>query len=61
MQEKRNFTREPPAGANFEFDLATAMPVITILMKEDPNLDKLRFELVPKVYANSPNVVARAD
>ncbi|GAU98280.1 hypothetical protein RvY_09447 [Ramazzottius varieornatus] len=51
--EKRNFTREPPAGANFEFDLASAMPVIPILMKEDPNLDKLRFELVPKVVSEN--------
>lgn len=51
--ERRNFTREPPAGANFEFDLSTAMPVITILMKEDPNLDKLRFELVPKMVSEN--------
>ncbi|OQV18052.1 putative Synapse-associated protein 1 [Hypsibius exemplaris] len=52
-KDKRNFTREPPAGASFEFDLPSAMPVATVLMREDPHLNELRFELVPKVVSET--------
>ncbi|XP_055337277.1 synapse-associated protein 1-like isoform X2 [Paramacrobiotus metropolitanus] len=49
--DRRNFTRDPPSGANFEFDLESAMPIAVILLQDDPELNKKRFELVPKVVS----------
>lgn len=40
--------RDPPAGANFDFEMVSYMPIATILLQEDPDLSKRRFELVPK-------------
>jgi len=48
--DRRNFVRDPPAGVDFAFDLDAAMPVALAVLAEDPNLEKMRFELVPKVY-----------
>jgi BSD domain len=33
----------------FEFDYETFTPVAQALLAEDPELEKMRFELVPKV------------
>lgn len=48
-QDKRNFVRSPPSKVNFQFDQKQCYPVALSLLKEDPNLSKMRFELVPKM------------
>lgn len=48
-QDKRNFVRSPPQGVEFEYDPATYNPIALALLKEDPNLGKMRFEIVPKL------------
>ncbi|XP_078699672.1 synapse-associated protein 1-like isoform X3 [Branchiostoma floridae x Branchiostoma belcheri] len=47
-QDKRNFMRNPPAGVQFQFDYEAMFPVAMATLQEDPNLQKMRFELVPK-------------
>ncbi|KAL0818679.1 hypothetical protein ABMA28_008028 [Loxostege sticticalis] len=47
--DRRNFVRAPPAGVEFEFDYDKMYPVAVAIMAEDPNLEKMRFDLVPKV------------
>lgn len=47
-QDKRNFLRNPPPGVPFAFDYQTSYPVAMATLKEDPNLEKMRFDLVPK-------------
>ncbi|CAK1594201.1 unnamed protein product [Parnassius mnemosyne] len=47
--DRRNFVRAPPAGVEFEFDYDKMYPVAVAIMGEDPNLEKMRFDLVPKV------------
>lgn len=49
-QDKKNFVRNPPAGVQFDFDLQSSLPVALAILKEDPNLAKMRFEIVPKLY-----------
>ncbi|KAK2187948.1 hypothetical protein NP493_149g03023 [Ridgeia piscesae] len=46
--DKRNFLRNPPAGVQFHFDFATSHPVAMAILQEDPSLEKMRFDLVPK-------------
>ncbi|XP_076445130.1 synapse-associated protein 1-like isoform X2 [Babylonia areolata] len=46
--DKRNFLRNPPSGVKYQFDFATAYPIALATLQEDPNLQKMRFELVPK-------------
>lgn len=48
-QDKRNFVKGPPNDANFEFDAQKCYPVALSLLKEDPNLSKMRYDLVPKL------------
>jgi hypothetical protein len=48
-QDKRNFVRAPPSDSNFIFDKQSCYPVALSLLKEDPNLSKMRYELVPKL------------
>ncbi|XP_054270717.1 synapse-associated protein of 47 kDa-like isoform X4 [Macrosteles quadrilineatus] len=50
-QDKRNFIRSPPAGVDFPFDYETSYPVAMATMAEDPNLETMRYELVPKVIS----------
>jgi len=47
-QEKRNFLRNPPPGANYHFDMSTAYPVALATLEVDENLKQMRFDLVPK-------------
>ncbi|XP_045197526.2 synapse-associated protein 1-like isoform X2 [Mercenaria mercenaria] len=47
-QDKRNFLRNPPTGIQFQFDFDSVFPVAMATLQEDPNLQKMRFELVPK-------------
>ncbi|KAG0723571.1 Synapse-associated protein [Chionoecetes opilio] len=46
--DRRNFVRQPPAGVNFEFELESFLPVAQATLAKDPNLENMRFELVPK-------------
>ncbi|KAF4517619.1 hypothetical protein B566_EDAN002850 [Ephemera danica] len=48
-QDRRSFVRAPPTGVTFEFDHESFTPVAQALLAEDPELEKMRFELVPKV------------
>lgn len=48
-QDKRNFVRQPPSGVQFDFDLQQTLPVCLTLLKEDKNLNAVRFEIVPKL------------
>lgn len=47
--DKRNFVRSPPAGVDFHFDYDVSYPVAMTIMEQDPNLEKMRYELVPKI------------
>lgn len=47
--DRRNFVRSPPAGVDFQFDFNVSYPVAMATLAEDPNLEKMRFDLVPKV------------
>ncbi|CAH0561791.1 unnamed protein product [Brassicogethes aeneus] len=49
--DKRNFVRSPPAGVDFQFDYEVSYPVAMAIMEQDPNLEKMRYELVPKVIS----------
>jgi len=46
--DKRNFVRAPPSGVSFEFDYASVSATALALLNEDPQLEKMRYELVPK-------------
>ncbi|GFY31353.1 synapse-associated protein 1 [Trichonephila clavipes] len=46
-EDQKIFLRNPPEGT-FEFNLDDFLPVAEYLLKEDPRLQKMRFELVPK-------------
>ncbi len=48
LQDKRNFLRNPPSGVQFQYDAEASHPVAMAMLIEDPNLKKMRFELVPK-------------
>ncbi|BFZ09761.1 hypothetical protein BsWGS_12799 [Bradybaena similaris] len=48
-QDKRNFVRNPPSGVQFHFDFSSAYPIALATLQEDPNLQKMRFDLVPKL------------
>ena len=47
-EDKRNFVRAPPTGVNFDFEYATFAASAVALLDEDPKLQKMRYELVPK-------------
>lgn len=49
--DRRNFVRAPPAGVEFNFEFEVTYPVAQAILAEDPNLEKMRFELVPKVIS----------
>jgi hypothetical protein len=44
-RDRLNFLKEPPS--DFEFSLSEKIPLALALLKLDPNLSKLRYELVP--------------
>ena len=48
FKDERHFLRDPPTGVDFYFDLDTMMPVALTILAEDENLQKMRFNLVPK-------------
>jgi len=47
--DKRTFVRAPPSGVTFDFDYASVSSTALALLKEDPKLSEMRYELVPKV------------
>lgn len=47
-KDKRNFVRAPPSGVTFEFDYSLVSSVAMALLQEDPQLENMRYELVPK-------------
>ena len=47
-EDKRNFVRAPPTGVNFDFEYSTFASSAVALLEEDPRLEKMRYELVPK-------------
>lgn len=49
LQDKRNFLRSPPTGVMFDFNFDSMYPVAKVMLKEDPALEKMRFEIVPKL------------
>lgn len=49
--DRRNFVRSPPTGVDFHFDYEVSYPVAMAIMEQDPNLEKMRYELVPKVIS----------
>lgn len=43
--------RDPPAGqTSFKFDFDGEFPTAMVMLQEDPNLEKMRFTMVPKEY-----------
>ncbi|KAJ8979901.1 hypothetical protein NQ317_017524 [Molorchus minor] len=49
--DRRNFVRSPPAGVDFQFDYNVSYGIAMAIMEQDPNLEKMRYELVPKVIS----------
>merc|ERR1740131_338413 len=47
-EDKRNFLRAPPSGVNFDFEYSGVAAHALVLLQEDPKLQQLRYELVPK-------------
>ncbi|XP_035222523.1 synapse-associated protein 1-like [Stegodyphus dumicola] len=47
--DRRNFLRNPPTGVMFDFKFEDMYPVAKRMLKEDPALEKMRFEIVPKL------------
>lgn len=48
-QDKRNFVRNPPVGVEFAFDMETFYPIALALLREDIELSKMRYDIVPKL------------
>ncbi|XP_044765643.1 synapse-associated protein of 47 kDa [Coccinella septempunctata] len=49
--DRRSFIRSPPAGVDFQFDYEVSYPIAMAIMEQDPNLEQMRYELVPKVIS----------
>ncbi|KAG0198947.1 hypothetical protein BGX28_007690 [Mortierella sp. GBA30] len=47
-KDKRNFLLPPPPGSDFVFDMNVYSSTAMATLKQDPNLEKMRFHLVPK-------------
>ncbi|KAM4700025.1 synapse-associated protein 1 isoform 2-T2 [Discoglossus pictus] len=47
--DRRNFLRDPPAGVHFIFDFEQMYPVALVMLQEDELLNRMRFDLVPKL------------
>lgn len=44
----RNFLKSSPIGCDFKFEYNSCYPLAEAIMKQDPRLENLRYELVPK-------------
>ncbi|XP_057323554.1 synapse-associated protein of 47 kDa isoform X3 [Microplitis mediator] len=49
--DRRNFVRAPPPGVEFDWDFEAVQPMAQATLALDPNLESMRFELVPKVIS----------
>ncbi|KAG5333065.1 SAP47 protein, partial [Acromyrmex heyeri] len=49
--DRRNFVRAPPPGVEFAWDFEAVQPMAQATLALDPNLEAMRFELVPKVIS----------
>ncbi|XP_011503068.1 PREDICTED: synapse-associated protein of 47 kDa isoform X5 [Ceratosolen solmsi marchali] len=49
--DRRNFVRAPPPGVDFAWDFEAVQPMAQATLALDPNLETMRFELVPKVIS----------
>jgi len=49
--ERKNFVRNPTEGVHFEFELEQFLPVAQATLAADPQLQDMRFQLVPKVVS----------
>jgi len=47
-KDQRNFVRSPPSGVTIDFEHESLSGAALTLLKEDPNLHDMRFQLVPK-------------
>ncbi|KAM5181753.1 synapse-associated protein 1 [Mantella aurantiaca] len=47
--DRRNFLRDPPAGVHFNFQFDQMYPVALVMLQEDELLNRMRFDLVPKL------------
>ncbi|KAG0367844.1 hypothetical protein BC939DRAFT_473417 [Gamsiella multidivaricata] len=47
-KDKRNFLLPPPPGTDFVFDMNVYSTTAFATLKQDPNLNRMRFSLVPK-------------
>lgn len=47
--DRRNFLRDPPAGVQYHFDFEQMFPVAMVMLQEDELLNRMRFDLVPKL------------
>lgn len=47
--DRRNFLMPPPQGAQFELDVESYYATALATMREDPRLEQIRYELVPKL------------
>lgn len=47
-EDRRNFVRAPPSGVTFEFEYTSVSPTALALLQEDPKLQEMRYDLVPK-------------
>ncbi|GBC00503.1 hypothetical protein RclHR1_03880013 [Rhizophagus clarus] len=52
-QDKRNFTISPPENTNFQFDMNVYFQTALAALNADPNLKRMRFDLVP-AYVQEP-------
>ncbi|KAI8621194.1 hypothetical protein BC830DRAFT_1095678 [Chytriomyces sp. MP71] len=52
-QDKRNVLVNPPDATEFVFEMSVCLPTALAILKLDPQLEKLRFELVPKQIKDS--------
>jgi len=52
-ENERNLLNGPPDDENFHFDLDKVINQARWAMEKDPNLQKLRFNLVPKVISEN--------
>ncbi|XP_076373461.1 uncharacterized protein LOC143258427 [Tachypleus tridentatus] len=48
-QDKKNFLRSPPSSAQFDYDHDSFLPVTKALIENDPNLESMKQDLVPKL------------
>lgn len=47
-KSKRNFMEAPPPEAEFDFDFDQMLPLAQVCLRSDPNLERMRFYLVPQ-------------